>query len=129
MDAYYIFISKKFEEEMNNLLNQTKEKECEQINKILEVNFKKHCCEGFFPKRGCATKRIPWRYWSFIFQKHFTNLVCGEYPTETFGFAFMSKTKFPFQKTIYTRNIDKASGENKSVVCSYCIGIMSLCNC
>ncbi len=44
------------------------------------------------------------------------------------GFVFMSKTKFSFQKIVYTRNIDMASGENKSVVCFSYIGRMPFYN-
>jgi len=39
-------------------------------------------------------------------------MICGKYVAKTINFTFMSKVKFPFKKTIFTRNITKISGKN-----------------
>jgi hypothetical protein len=47
-----------------------------------------------------------------------TNSICGNCLVKTFDFVLMSKIKPPFQKIVFTRDIAKVSGENKSNVCS-----------
>jgi hypothetical protein len=44
--------------------------------------------------------------------------ICGKCLAKTFDSALMSKIKPPFQKIVFTRDIAKVSGENKSNVCS-----------
>ncbi len=92
MDADHIVIAKRFEEKMNGLLKKTKERKiAKKITNISRGSIsKKKCCEGFLPKGRCATKKKPWRPWSFDYQKTFTNSFCEKYLIETFGFIFMS---------------------------------------
>ncbi len=96
MDANHIFISKNFEEKMNNLLKQTKEKEMQNKNKNLEVNFKKNVVKDSFQKEDVSQKEFLEEFGLLFVKKKITNLVCGKYLPKTFGFAFMSKTEFAF---------------------------------
>jgi len=47
-------------------------------------------------KKRMFHKKNSLRILVFYLSKKITNLVCGKYLVETFGFAFMSKTEFPF---------------------------------
>ncbi len=93
MDANHFFITKKFEEEMNNLLKSTKEKQPskKRVNPFGRSISKKLFCQRFFQKKGCATKRFFKGHWFVSCQKQPTHLICGEYLAQMFGYTSLSK--------------------------------------
>jgi hypothetical protein len=80
--------------------------------------------KDYFQKENVPKKEFIEELGFFFFcgQKQFTNLVFGKYLTKTFGSTFLSKIKFPFHETIFTRSITKVSGEKKLIICSSYIG-------
>jgi hypothetical protein len=72
LDADHIVNAKRFEEEMNGLLKQTKERKIakKMTNMSRGSISKKKCCERFLPKGGCATKKKSLRTLVFWLSKN-----------------------------------------------------------
>jgi hypothetical protein len=98
-----------FFEEVNSLLKVRKERQPTKKKLYSMGQFLNFFCQRVFQKRGCATKTIFKKPRFFYCQGKFTNLVCGDHVTKMFNFVFVSKIKFPFQKTIFTRDISRVS--------------------
>jgi hypothetical protein len=107
-------------------LKKDKHKRKKQIH--LEGQSLNFFYQRYLQKRGYVIERIFRGPWSVNYQEQFTYLVCEKYVVQTFNSSSLSKIKLPFQKVVFTRHIVRVSGENKSIICSSCLGRMSFYN-